>query len=100
MIVSCLLVACTAAFTAGDALAVEIKLPGDMRSYGPGPNADLARGYCATCHAADYVYMQPPMSKEKWIATVNKMKKVFGCEAPDEDVDKIAEYLVSQNGPK
>jgi mono/diheme cytochrome c family protein len=79
---------------------VSIKLPSDMMSYKPGKGVELANQYCVTCHAADYLYMQPVMNKQKWIAVVNKMKKVFGCPVENKDIDALASYLTAQNAKK
>ena len=82
------------------AAPVSINLPGDMTDFKPGKGAEIANGSCKICHAADYVYMQPPLTKEKWTATIKKMKKVYGCPVQDSDIDALADYLVGQNGPK
>ena len=105
-----LFIAAAAVLTAGSlaistpALAakdtVSIELPSDMIQYKPGKGVELANQYCATCHAADYVYMQPVMNKEKWVGVVNKMKKVFGCPVEDSDIDALADYLTEQNAAK
>lgn len=79
---------------------VSIELPPDMMNYKPGKGVELANQYCATCHAADYVYMQPVMNKQKWVGVVNKMKKVFGCPVEDSDIDALASYLTQQNAAK
>jgi hypothetical protein len=50
------------------------------------------------CHSVDYIYMQPPLTKDQWHAEVMKMKKVFGAPVPDSDADTIVKYLMSQNG--
>jgi hypothetical protein len=52
------------------------------------------------CHSVDYIYMQPPLTKDQWQAEVVKMKKVFGAPVPDGEVDTIVEYLMSQDGKK
>lgn len=79
---------------------VTIKLPPETAEFRPGPNVDAAKTYCTMCHSADYIYNQPPMNKEKWVGIVTKMQKTFGAPVPDSEIDKIAEYLVSQNGKK
>lgn len=79
---------------------LSITLPNDATEYKEGPHVDIARNYCTTCHAADYIYMQPPMPKEKWLGVVQKMQHVFGCPIPENEMDKIADYLTSQNGIK
>ncbi|WP_028990190.1 cytochrome c [Thermithiobacillus tepidarius DSM 3134] len=88
----------------GAALAVEhrtvvsIDLPKDYSHYRSGPHEDLARTYCLMCHAADYVYTQPPLTRTQWEAEVTKMKKAYGCPIPDGQIQALADYLVSQNG--
>ncbi len=77
---------------------VTISLPPETAEFKTGPNVDIAKTHCTACHSAEYIYTQPAMNKEKWAGIVTKMQKVFGCTVPDSDVDKLAEYLVSQNG--
>lgn len=78
---------------------VSVTLPTETASFQPGPGMELAKSQCLVCHSADYVYMQPPLSEEKWSAVVKKMKKVFGSPVADENIQAIAQYLTSQNGP-
>ncbi|WP_226877146.1 SorB family sulfite dehydrogenase c-type cytochrome subunit [Microbulbifer hainanensis] len=77
---------------------VKIDLPPETAQLKPGPGMDTASRNCKTCHSVDYIYMQPPLTREQWTATVMKMKKVFGAPIPDNDVAIIVNYLVSQNG--
>ena len=44
--------------------------------------------------------MQPPMGLDKWLSTVNKMRKVFGCPLPEADAEKVAKYLDSAYGSR
>lgn len=55
---------------------------------------------CAVCHSVDYIPMQPPLSKDQWAATVNKMITVYGAQIAAEDVDPIVAYLLAAYGPK
>ena len=80
--------------------AVSIALLPPDNTFKSGPGQDLAQGQCLICHSADYVYMQPPLDQQKWKATVTKMIKVFGAPIPEENVDALANYLVTQNGPR
>jgi len=79
---------------------VSIKLPPDLMQYQPGEGVELANAYCTMCHAADYVYMQPVENKDKWVAVITKMQKVFGCPVNDKDIDALADYLTAQNALK
>lgn len=86
---------------AADALGpVKITLPEENARFKPGPGLEVAQVQCMICHSADYIYMQPPLSKDQWQAEVTKMKKVFGAPIPDSDIDTVVTYLLSQNGKK
>ena len=89
-----------AAPAASAADMVSITLPEDHDSYKDGPHADVARTYCGICHAPDYVYMQPPLTRAQWEAEVKKMKTVFGAPFGDDMIKPITDYLMSQNGKK
>jgi len=83
----------------GDASSpVTIALPPDARQFGPGPGQSVAQANCTICHAADYVYMQPPLTDVQWRAEVVKMKSVYGAPFNDSEVDTLVTYLVGQNG--
>lgn len=72
------------------------QLPDETAAFKPGPNLDVVKGNCGSCHSADYVLTQPrgpKFKKEFWQAEVTKMIKVYGAPIPEEDVPKIVEYL-------
>jgi len=75
-----------------------ITLPPETAHFKSGPGAQVATTYCTICHTADYVYMQPPLNRAGWEATVTKMRKVFGAPAGDADAKVIVDYLLTQNG--
>lgn len=79
----------------GDTMGMAV--PSDPFTFQPGPGSRIASAYCGMCHSAEYVYMQPPHSQEKWGGIVHKMKSAFGCPIPDEQIPPLVEYLVSQN---
>jgi len=74
-----------------------ITFPSDPITFQAGPGSELATTYCLICHSAEYVYMQPPHSREKWNHLVHKMKQTFGCPIPESDIPALVSYLVSQN---
>jgi mono/diheme cytochrome c family protein len=101
------LLACMAAMSlasqgagAANTGVVSIQLPAETAELKPGPGLDVARANCMTCHSVDYIYMQPPLTREQWQGVVLKMKKVMGAPIADGDVDTIVQYLMSQNGKK
>jgi cytochrome c5 len=77
---------------------VSIELPAPHGAFKTAPGSDLATGRCLTCHSAEYVYMQPPLSKTAWTAEVKKMQKAFGAPIDDAEVAPLVAYLVGQNG--
>lgn len=79
---------------------VTIQLPAETAQLKPGPGLEVTRNNCITCHSVDYIYMQPPLTREQWHGEVMKMKKVMGAPIPDNEVDTIVQYLMSQNGKK
>lgn len=85
-------------YAAGKLGTVTIQLPDDAVKLKPGSGRETAGKYCVECHAADYIYMQPPLSREQWLAEVTKMKKVYGAPIVDRDIDVIVDYLLTQNG--
>jgi sulfite dehydrogenase (cytochrome) subunit B len=97
---------CTSLVTASTArsdtagAAVTITLPPDARSFGPGQGQSIAQANCTICHAADYVYTQPPLTADQWRAEVTKMQKAYGAPIDASAVDALVQYLVGQNGKR
>ena len=95
---SCGLICTLAASAAFAADTVSITLPQDKVHFKSGPGAQTAQTYCVTCHTAEYVYMQPPLTRAQWEGVVNKMRKVFGAPLPEDQVKAVVDYLMTQNG--
>ncbi len=87
------------AYAAGQQSSVHaIQLPDMKFDLAEGPGRDKAASYCAICHGAEYIPMQPKMSKAQWTGTVTKMIKAFGAPIPQEDADIIINYLSTAYG--
>jgi mono/diheme cytochrome c family protein len=86
------------AHAASSPSVVTVTFPASTIDFKPGPNLAAAQANCLICHGADYVYNQPPLSKAQWTGEVNKMRNAYKAPIADADVDKIVEYLMSQNG--
>lgn len=73
-------------------------------SYTPelpkGKDVNLVIGHCNICHANTYIQMQPPLTREKWAATVRKMVEKFGAPISEDEEKKIVEYLGSYFTPE
>jgi len=70
--------------------------PPETAELADGPNADLARGACASCHSVDYITTQPRELADPtkfWTAEVGKMQKAYGARLTDGDKQKVVEYL-------
>lgn len=87
----------TAAFSVS-AEVVKIQLPQETAVYRPAPGADLANAQCLTCHSAEYVSSQPPLSRTFWKGAVDKMIGKFGATIPADQIDTIVDYLVTNYG--
>ncbi len=75
-------------------------LPEPTAQFRPAPDAGHAAGFqaaqesCMTCHAADYVAMQPPKKGQAfWEAEVAKMIKVYRAPIDGQQAAAIAAYL-------
>lgn len=65
----------------------------------PGPDVELVRARCSTCHSVDYIQMNGGFLKRAgWDAEVRKMIKVMGAPVPDGEIDRIIEYLTTRYG--
>ncbi|MDB6172694.1 MAG: putative sulfite:cytochrome c oxidoreductase (subunit b) oxidoreductase protein [Chthoniobacteraceae bacterium] len=53
---------------------------------------------CLICHSAEYVSMQPLLTRTAWKATVEKMQKKFGAPLPADQVDALVDYIVKAYG--
>ncbi len=75
-----------------------IELPKMAFDLAAGPDKDKANAYCGICHGVEYIPMQPKLSRAQWAATVTKMIKAFGAPVPQEDADRIVNYLATAYG--
>ena len=66
----------------------------------PGPGKDDVEGDCELCHSPRYITMQPAMSAQAWEDEVNKMRKTFGANIPDDAAQRIITYLGSHYTPE
>ena len=92
-----------AAAAAAGAMAAPITYtpPPETARLAPGPNADLAQGFCGACHSVDYITTQPRRLAQPslfWTNEVNKMKKAYGATVDDDNSQKIIAYLVATYG--
>lgn len=77
---------------------VAITLPTEVAALRQGPGVELAGLQCLTCHSAEYINSQPSLTRTAWKASVDKMRGKFGAPIPDDQVDKLADYLAAAYG--
>jgi len=75
-----------------------IVLPQFPPEIASGPNMDVYRKDCLTCHTARYVSMQPRFSKTVWQSEVKKMVDVYGAPISEADQALIVDYLAAVKG--
>jgi sulfite dehydrogenase (cytochrome) subunit B len=78
--------------------AKSISLPDIQTQLEPGEGQEKVAALCNICHSVDYITTQPKGSKAQWLATVTKMRKVFGAPILDADADVIVKYLAVHYG--
>jgi hypothetical protein len=74
------------------------KLPPETSKLQRGPGVEAALGQCLICHSADYISIQPPMTRAAWGATVTKMKDKYGAPLQSEYTNAIMNYLAKTYG--
>jgi len=96
---ACLLVGCGlfvgAAVFAGP---VRIELPPETASFRPAPGVELVIAQCVQCHSAEYITSQPPLGREAWRASIQKMRGKYGATVSPDSEAALVEYLVGTYG--
>jgi cytochrome c551/c552 len=92
------LIAVTAAALPLSAEIVTITLPPETATYKEALGVTALNAQCLTCHSAEYVMMQPPLSLKVWTAEVTKMQQKYGAPLPTNQVAPIAYYLAVNYG--
>lgn len=77
---------------------VTITLPPETATYKEAPGVTALNAQCLTCHSAEYVIMQPPLSLKVWTAEVTKMQQKYGAPLPTNDIAPIAYFLAVNYG--
>lgn len=79
--------------------AASADLPTDDVALPPGPNQALVEANCTACHSAGMIASQPPLRREQWEATVEKMQKVYRAPIEEKAVPAILDYLEGLGAP-
>ena len=54
---------------------------------------DLVTANCTACHSVDMLTTQPPLTAEKWQATIDKMRTVYKAPIDPDDDAALVEQL-------
>ena len=93
-----LLLVATATASRLGAEIVTIKLPPETATFKDAPGVTALSAQCLTCHSAEYVAMQPPLSLKVWTAEVTKMQQKYGAQFSTNEIAPIAYYLAVNYG--
>lgn len=66
----------------------------------PGEGKNDVENNCELCHSPRYITMQPPLTAATWAGEVDKMRKTYGANIPEDAAQKIAQYLGSHYSPE
>ncbi|MES2338004.1 MAG: cytochrome c [Pseudomonadota bacterium] len=76
---------------------VSVSLPGEPAARWTGPGGALIERNCAACHSPEMIANQPPLTSEKWQATIDKMRTVYGAQiAEGDDAALVAALQATQ----
>lgn len=77
---------------------LRIVLPTESASFKATQGAELAMAHCLQCHSAEYITTQPPLGRDAWVASIEKMRKKYGAAVPTEAEAPLLDYLVAAYG--
>jgi hypothetical protein len=66
----------------------------------PGDGKNDVEINCELCHSPRYITMQLVLPAQAWADEVNKMRKVYGANIPEETAERIIQYLGSHYTPE
>lgn len=85
---------------AGALQPVSITLPAETAALPATPAGELVTQRCTACHSADMIARQPPLTAEKWQATVTKMREAYHAPiTPAEEPAIVAALVTLQGAP-
>lgn len=74
---------------------VSVTLPDTENPFPDGPGVEAMTANCAACHSADMILNQPKLTREKWQASIEKMRKIFKAPIDPAAEPAILDYLES-----
>ncbi len=83
---------------AASAAPLKIELPPETAVFKTAPGSEAVMAQCLICHSAEYVSMQPLLTRAAWKANVEKMQHKFGAPLPADQVETVVDYIVKAYG--
>ncbi len=77
---------------------VAITLPADTASFPATPAGELVTVNCTACHSVEMIRQQPPLTADKWAATVKKMRETYHAPVAPDDDKAIVDALMELQG--
>lgn len=77
---------------------VSITLPAETAALPASAAGELVTQRCTACHSADMIARQPPLTAEKWQATVTKMREAYHAPITPAEQSAIVAALVTLQG--
>ena len=77
---------------------VSITLPAETAALPDTPAGTMLSQHCTACHSPDFLTQQPPLTAEKWQATVTKMREAYHAPIAPADEPAIVAALVTLQG--
>jgi mono/diheme cytochrome c family protein len=77
---------------------LKIVLPPETSAFRVVPGAEIVMAQCLQCHSAEYITTQPPLGRNAWKASIEKMRSKYGAVVAPETELVLLEYLVGAYG--
>ncbi len=72
---------------------VSITLPEDTATFPAGPGVEAITANCTACHSPDMILNQPPLTREQWQSSIDKMRSVYKASIDPAAEGAILDYL-------
>ena len=73
---------------------VSVSLPDEPVVPWKGAGGAVIERNCVACHSSEMIATQPPLTPEKWQATIDKMRTVYHAQIPEADDPALVAALV------
>ncbi|WP_294354561.1 cytochrome C nitrite reductase [uncultured Sphingomonas sp.] len=77
---------------------VSITLSAETTAVPDTPAGTTLSQHCTACHSPDFLTRQPPLTADKWQATVTKMREAYHAPISPADEPAIVAALVTLQG--